>query len=425
MLRQLLAVFLILSTSLAAAPKRRAASKPSFDTSTPAGWLEKHASVLTSTELVPFRFDLDPLRSMAGDATVAGLGDATHGTHELFTTKLRVIDFLVTEMNFDVVAFEGSFPIFERINRYAQGGDGDPRALLKEANDRLLYFFWNVEEMLAVIEWVRAYNVARGGKPPVEIAGFDIYDEDGGVAGVLSYLRQVDPPEAARVEGEYACVLQKRRGDAVCNATALAVHDRLLGKRETYVAQSGVRAYEDAVQYATVVDQYFGSLFGSGRDEQMARNALWVRSHRGTSGKTILWAHQEHIGETESPIVGGKSMGTLLAEALGDDYFTIGSLTASASYRYWQYDRATNTFSAATGTLPAPPAGSYEAYVQTRGARALLIPLDRDTPAWLAGPAAFYEAGSTGPITARSESLPKMLDAVIYLEGTTPTRPLP
>jgi erythromycin esterase len=421
-LKRLLAVFLILTFPLAGAPKRRAAGKPSFDTSTPAGWLVRNAAVLTSTELVPWSHDLEPLRALIGDATVVGLGDGTHGTHEFYTVKLRAIDFLVREMNFDVVAFEGSFPLFERINRYAQGGEGDPRALLNEAHDRLLYFFWNVEEMLGVIEWVRAYNLARGEKPPVAIAGFDIYDEDGGVAGVLSYLRQVDPAEAARAESEYACVLQKRRQDVACIQAAQSIYDRLLAGRDAYVAASGSPAYEDAVQYATVVTQYFGPIAGAGRDTEMARNALWVRQHRGASGKTILWAHQEHIGETETPILGGKSMGAHLAAALGGDYFSIGSLTAGSTYRYWQYNRTSNTWSATTGEFPQPVAGSYESFFATRGVKALLVPLDRDTPAWLAGPAAFRTAGTADFLTDRSDSLPAMLDAVIYIEGTTPTQ---
>src|SRR5687768_12011554 len=156
-----IALFLALTIALptVAAPRRRAVAKPVFDTSTVRGWLEKNAHFLAATELTPYSYDLEPLRLMIGDATLVGLGDGSHGTHEFYTVKLRLIDYLVREMNFDVIAFEGAFPLFERINQYVQGSAGDPRALLNEGNDRLLYFFWNVEEMLAVIEWAREYNL--------------------------------------------------------------------------------------------------------------------------------------------------------------------------------------------------------------------------------------------------------------------------
>src|SRR5688572_14085290 len=142
-----IALFLALTIALptVAAPRRRAVAKPVVDTSTVRGWLEKNAFLLASIELTPWSYDLAPLRSMIGNANVVGLGDGSHGTHEFYTVKLRLIDYLVREMNFDVIAFEGAFPIFDRINQYVQGGAGDPRALLKEGNDRLSYFFWNVE----------------------------------------------------------------------------------------------------------------------------------------------------------------------------------------------------------------------------------------------------------------------------------------
>ncbi len=428
MVRRSLSFLLVLaiSTSLAGAPRRRAASKPSFDTSTPAGWLTKNAYVLHSTELTPYSYDLDPLRFLVGNASTVGLGDGTHGTHEFYTVKLRILEWLVREMNFDVIAWEGSFPIFERINQYAQGGPGDPRALLKDATDRLLDFFWNVEEMLAVIEWVRAYNLARGDKPPVEIAGFDIYDEKGGVEGVLAYLRQVDPAEAARVETEYACVLQGRRSDSTCQGAARGVHERLAANRVGYLAKSSVRAYEDALQYATVVEQYFGPLVGPGRDAEMAKNALWLSGHRGRSGRTILWAHNEHIAEAESPeIIGGSSMGTRLAETLGANYVTIGTLSGNATYRYWTRSNASQPWSSVTATFPPPVDGSYEANFRTRGLQAMLVPLNGDVPAWLLGPARYQLAGTTGSLGVLTTSLPQKFDAVIYIGTTTPTTPLP
>jgi erythromycin esterase len=170
----LLAVVLLGATADAA--RRRSAGKPSVDPSTVEGWLLVHATPLVSTELVPSSADLAALKAIAGPAKVVGLGDGTHGTHEFFTVKLRMIDYLVREMGFDVVALEAPFPLLNRINLYVQGGPGDPRALLGEARD-LYYTFLDAEEILELIEWMREYNLMRGSRPAIEIAGMDVLDQ--------------------------------------------------------------------------------------------------------------------------------------------------------------------------------------------------------------------------------------------------------
>src|SRR5436190_20413104 len=141
-------VALLLASSLYAAPRRRPVSPPPPDP--PAGWLARHAIPLATTEATGNVDDLAPLAGIVGSAHVVGLGDATHGTHEFFTTKLRIVQFLVERMGFDVLAMEGSFPQFERINAYVQGGTGDVKQLLLPQPDEQPYWFWRVEEFMAV-----------------------------------------------------------------------------------------------------------------------------------------------------------------------------------------------------------------------------------------------------------------------------------
>src|SRR5687767_6521072 len=158
----------------------------------------------------------------------------------------------------------------------------------------------------------------------------------------------------------------------------------------------------------------------------MAKNAQWVHEHRGLSGKTILWAHQEHIGETPIDFFNdAPSMGTYLAATYGTNYFTIGSLSGSGSFMSWKHDRATQTYTAASAAWPATAEASYESHFRMRDLPAMLVPLDGEVPAWLTGPAPFQSSGTGGMLPERNESLPAKLDAVIYIETTTPTKPLP
>ena len=175
-IRSLVLLLVVLTLSVDAAPRRRSVGKaPNLDPATPAGWLSLNAHNLSTADLVPFNSDLEPLRDMVGNAVLLGIGDGTHGTHEFYTMRLRVIDFAVREMGFDVVALEAPFVLMNRMDVYVQGGPGDPRALLRELKP-LGYFFWDAEELVAVIEWMREYNAHRGDRPAVHIAGFDIYE---------------------------------------------------------------------------------------------------------------------------------------------------------------------------------------------------------------------------------------------------------
>src|SRR5258708_7050704 len=144
------------ATSTHAATRRRAVAHPPPEPA--ADWLAKQAIPLATTEATGNVDDLAPLASIAGGTHIVGLGDATHGTHEFFTTKLRIVQFLVERMGFDVLAMEGSYPQFERINAYVQGGSGDVKMLLLPRTGEQLYWFWDVEEYRAVIEWMRNYN---------------------------------------------------------------------------------------------------------------------------------------------------------------------------------------------------------------------------------------------------------------------------
>jgi erythromycin esterase len=407
--RLLFLVLIAVATVVDAAPRRRAAIP--IDPS-PLGWLFQNSYPLTSTSWPAPASELEPLRHIVGDAAIVALGDTTHGTHEFFTIKIRLVEYLVRELGFDVLAFEAPLPIFDRLNRYVQTGEGDPRAILIEVDTRLGYRFWRVEEMLEVVEWLRAYNVTHGAGS-VSITGADMFDGPAAVLIVLDYLRAFDPALAATAETELSCALTPRQPG--CEQRVLQVRDSMLAVRDELVAKSGDRAFEEALQHVRIVAQDQSSAFE--RDLTMARNTRWIFENRSRSGKIMLWMHQEHVGKTDTRWLPDPATGWHLHRELGDRYVVIGTLTGSGSVLHWQNDGTPTV-----GSVAEPVAGSYESYFRQRSAPALLIDLTRSQPAWLRGPASYFAAG-VGPFRLESrDSLPEKLDAVIYIEETTPTR---
>jgi erythromycin esterase len=415
-LRAAFLVAVLLPGVAADAARRRDADPAAVE-----GWLAANATALTSTELSPSSADLAALEPIVGRAKVVGLGDATHGTHEFSTIKLRMIDYLVREMGFDVVALEAPFPLLNRINGYVQGGPGDPRALLGEAG-RLYYTFLDAEEILTLVEWMREYNLMRGPRPAIEIAGMDVLDQVTASNDVVTYLRAVDPGAAAAAEQRYACV---RRGDrsAACVQGAVEVRDGLAAREGELVAMTSRRAYHDALQNARVCVQS-STYPGPDRDREMAANVRWLRKHRGTLGQVIVWAHNEHVAKGPSGWAGVEPMGRHLAN--DGEYAVIATATASGSYLQWKWDFQPMALKSVTKTFPPIDEGAYESHFRLRGARAMLIPLTGALPSWLMGPARYNTAGSVSSSDGDwlEESLPAKFDALIYIETTTAMRPL-
>lgn len=422
--RTFLLFALLLVTLTADAGRRRAVGFPGVgpEESTPHGWLVANAHVLSTAQLGPDTSDLFPLRSMIGSAEVVGLGDITHGTHEVYTMKLRVVDYLVREMGFDVLGWEAPFPLVERINAYVQGGAGDARALLGEMYP-LTYFFYDAEEILELVEWMREYNAHRGDRPPVQIAGFDVTQPDAASNAVVAYLQSVDPPEAVIVQARYACArLSSLTVDETCRSIAADIVAQLEAREAELTALSSAKAFHEALHNARVVMQSV-RIFGLERDQAMAENVLWLREHRGSARRMILWAHSGHITEAPLSIIGDRPMGRVIAESLQEDYFSITTMTAAGTYLQWQDPTRTRNFQPVTRSFAALQPSSFESYVRQRGEPLLLIPFRKVLPAWLTTPALFNLAGAAGPAGATG-TLPLQYDAAIFIDTTTAMHPL-
>ena len=376
---------LLLLPTPAAAQRRHAVRPPAIAEVTPAGWLASHAYPLT---------DMEPLRPVLGSATVVGLGDGTHGTHEFFEIKVRMIEFLVREKGFTAIALEGPFADFNRLNDYVLGGPGDPHTIL--LNRQNGYWMWASEEIVDLANWMRAYNASRGDRPPVQIFGFDVTDEKGAGDLAAAYLNSVDP--------------------ASPTDNFDFVRANLLAHEAEFVVRTSQRAFDAALQAATVAAAATRTPIGlfeyfAWRDENMAANAVQLKERHG---KIILWAHQEHLGKTINAQM-SKPMGKWLAEHFGDDdYFAIGSSAGNGTFNVLD---PRNRLVITERFLPIE-SDSYERDFRSAAIPVLLIPLRGNLPDWLGSPH-HLRGGSSNIATDFKEDLHQKLDAIVYVDQTT------
>jgi erythromycin esterase len=377
---------------------------------TPSAWLHAHAIPLASVEPSADDSDLAPLLPVVADARVIALGDATHGTHEFFSVKERLIPFFVKRANVRTIVFEAPYGEIEAINDYVRTGAGDPSALLHIDN----YFFWDADEVLDTIRWVRAWNAA--GNPPVEVAGADAFHTQTTIARVLSLL---DGDARAEAEKDYACVANITISTAqwyrdACRASVMSVRPLL---ESHHIAPEIVHA-------ARIAEQGEESLE---RDSAMAENIEWLADRAGT-GNFIVWGHNEHFGKTPTTLNdpnGLTSAGTYLAERYGAGYVSIGTIALRGTFNASELSGG-DWIVGQYPMLEASPDDFATTFASASMPR-MIVPLRGALPSWLALPHPIRVAGSnvasrTQTTVAVVEEIAKKFDALIYVESTTATR---
>src|SRR5687768_10744413 len=150
---------------------------------------------------------LDPLIHLAADAQFVLLGEASHGTHEFYSTRAEITKRLISEKGFQAVAVEADWPDAYRINRYVRGRSHEVNAAqVLSAFTRFPVWMWRNRDVEAFVAWLRDYNEdRRADAPQVGFYGLDLYSLNRSRHEVVRYLEKIDPKAAAMARERYAC----------------------------------------------------------------------------------------------------------------------------------------------------------------------------------------------------------------------------
>lgn len=318
---------LLLVLTLAFAPsleaRRRSVGSGADVTTLPAAeWVKRFAVPFATDQPGTGFADLAPLGSIVGDARIVSLGEATHGTREFFTMKHRMLEYLVENMGFTVFAIEAALPEADAVNDYVLHGTGNPAQALAG-----MYFWtWNTQEVLDMIEWMRAYNLRRGSRPPVQFRGFDVQYSRGAIDRINAYLDRVDPAAKTQLATLWQCwneyafnstsyTARSAQAKETCRTNLAQAHALIAGKRADYTARSSADEFEVILRYARVIqqDESVAANRGPDRDTLMAENIEWLADVAEPGEKLVLWAHNYHAGVATG--LSGTTMGLTLRRA--------------------------------------------------------------------------------------------------------------
>jgi erythromycin esterase len=414
-------------------------------------WLAKQAITLKSVEASNGFKDMQPLKKVVGQARIVALGEATHGTREFFQLKHRMLEFLVSEMDFNIFAIEATMPEGFDVNEYVLTGKGDPVKALAG-----LYFWcWDTEEVLDMIRWMRAYNADPQHTKKVKFYGFDMQFSPRAGRVALAYMHKIDPKAAAEHEKSLgvlanAFLAADVDGLAVEKKKELTEAAKAFVKqfdehKEDYAKRTSAAEWAVARQHAQILVQFCEmSIFGADdfmesvrvRDRAMADNVQWILDHEGPGAKAVLWAHNGHVETGETFAVGGmtlewKRMGHYLRKQYGRDMVVFGFAFNQGGFRAMDSLDGSGKGLRPFDVDPAP-AGSLDTMLAASGHSLAAwdlrtIPKDGPVAAWFSEPHVTRDIGAVYVEEGKEQFLAEqkvqnLYDALFFVEKTSTAR---
>jgi erythromycin esterase len=272
--------------------------------------------------------DLDPLLERIGDASYVMVGEASHGTSEFYTWRAEITKRLIEEKGFSFMAVEGDWPDCYRVNRYVKGveNSGSSAYEVLHAFNRWPTWMWPNREIVDLVEWLKYHNEQiRKEDKKAGFYGLDVYSLWESLEAVIQYLRNNYPDAVHAAIRAYKCFEPYSRDvQEYAKATVFVpetceheVTDMLVELRQEAATADEKRkkddgereAYFNAEQNAVVAknaELYYRTMIRGGatswnvRDHHMMDTLKRLMRFHGTNAKSIVWAHNTHIGDARA-----------------------------------------------------------------------------------------------------------------------------
>jgi erythromycin esterase len=280
--------------------------------------------------------DLQLLKKTLKDVSIIGLGESTHGTYEFFKIKHRIIEFLVTQMNFTAFVLESSYAACEPINDYILYGKGDRATVLTGQG----YTPWDNEEFSDMIDWMRAYNKNVSDERKIRFYGMDLCYNGLGRESVLAYLKKYSPEKVVSVDSLFLVLSSEEykwptRLDQNKLQGSYIPLQQLINyfntNKNRLITASSPDGWGKAYQYLQVMEYWLLANLNDpppslkskklSRDDFMGQNMLYIINKERPNTKFVIWAYNDHIASDSSD--GEESPGYQMRKRFGDKYYAL------------------------------------------------------------------------------------------------------
>ena len=280
-------------------------------------WLKTNCIPIKTVKAEQGFKDLEPLKKYLKNARIIALGENSHGTSEIFEMKHRFLEFLTSEMGFNILAIESPMFQTDLINEYIVNGEGNPKNELATITPA-----WNTEEFLSMINWMRKINESR--KDKLLFTGIDMTEYDVPLRNLTDFAR--NDQRLKQLVDSLHLILNNSRFERLNNLSlAMGKCNQILSNLEARNDNKLCALIQNVRVINQCFDFYLNGPSSEIRDNYMAENLSWILDYN-TNSKIVLWAHNGHISKQR----GG--MGNYISIKYSDQYYSIGFLTNKGKY---------------------------------------------------------------------------------------------
>lgn len=273
--------------------------------------------------------DLDPLMEMIGDSKYVLLGEASHGTHEYYTWRMKLSRRLIVEKGFRFIAVEGDWPDCYRVNRYIKKMPDSGKSAFEVMNafNRWPTWMWANWEMIAFTDWLQAHNRLQHKRDKTGFYGLDVYSLWESLDAILKYLQYADSEALPYAISAIRCFEPYRQDEGASYARARAIiaehcEDEVMEllnyirkKKKDYNSdQENVFSLEQNALIGVNAEKYYHAMMRGGpeawnlRDHHMDETLQNLMAFHGENAKCIVWEHNTHIGNASATSMAGEGM---------------------------------------------------------------------------------------------------------------------
>lgn len=317
--------------------------------------------------------DLKPFAEAIGGARIVALGEQTHGGHEEYLLKTRLLKYLHEKMDFDVLLLESGFYDMARLAERVEAGE----KLDDIAPGNVFFMYANTAEGRGMLQYL---DRQRALGQPMALGGIDSQHTGETsrkelLPALHAYLKGAVPALAdGAAWRQYAQAVQpllemQRTPPPAPQQAAFRQHAAALrralcrpawgpdsppGQAAAADSRTGAAFWCQTVKSVEAqAAGYWSADHDYQRDNQMGDNAIWLADRLYPGRKVVIWAHTVHT-------------------ARGFQRTPVHLQAGEVMHRHWAADYKVVQFSGAGGrildyvslqprALPAVPQDSLEA----------------------------------------------------------------
>ncbi|WP_316797591.1 erythromycin esterase family protein [Pedobacter agri] len=284
--------------------------------------LNKMIIPIDSNQNLGYSISKESLFNILDGKKIIAIGEATHGSRDFVDLRLSLVKNLVKNLNYKLIVVECDYSSTLALNEYICYEKGSMKTALKSMG----FWMFNNNDFIPTVEWLKAYNKTKPENEKVKFYGCDMQAPiiiDDIIAGKTTLNKPLssDGIESLKILNNFSKT-KFSKSDL----------DKLYKlKFELNLQIQEVSAPEMIINgLKTIIQRIDHKIIGPGkdqnefRDKAMASNFERIYKQAGEC-KTILFAHNSHIGKVRNQPGLKVSLGGELNKKYGVSYYALGT----------------------------------------------------------------------------------------------------